>query len=77
LAQAQKFVAEKGFWPLLCFDDLASELDSGHFRRVLRWLSGSQAQIWISGTEDQPAYTENFSVIQWFHVEHGRIADTQ
>jgi DNA replication and repair protein RecF len=77
LAQAQKFVAEKGFWPLLCFDDLASELDSGHFRRVLRWLSGSQAQIWISGTEDQPAYTENFSVIQRFHVEHGRIADTQ
>jgi DNA replication and repair protein RecF len=74
LAQAELFHAEKGFWPILCFDDLASELDTKHFLRVLHWLSETQAQIWISGTEDHLAYRESFAVLQRFHVEHGRIS---
>jgi DNA replication and repair protein RecF len=77
LAQAQQFVAEKDFWPILCFDDLASELDAGHFRRVLQWLSDTHAQIWISGTEALPIYAEIFPVLKLFHVEQGRVSDLQ
>ena len=77
LAQAQQFLAEKHFWPILCFDDLASELDSSHFKRVLSWLSGTQTQIWISGTENLPIYTQIFPALKPFHVEQGRISSTQ
>jgi DNA replication and repair protein RecF len=73
LAQTEDFVAKKGFWPILCFDDLASELDQAHFSQVLTWLAESQAQIWISGTESLPVYQGRFPHAKLFHVEHGQI----
>ena len=77
LVQAQQFVAEKNFWPILCFDDLASELDTSHFLRVLQWLSRTQAQIWISGTEILPIYSQIFPALKLFHVEQGRVSAAQ
>ena len=77
LAQAQHFQSEKNFWPLLCFDDLASELDSDHFKRVLNWLAGTHTQIWISGTENLPLYTKIFPTLKLFHVERGCVSSTQ
>lgn len=73
LAQGQQFVTEKGCWPILCFDDLASELDARHFSYVLSFLAESSAQIWISGTEAIPAYAECFPNMRVFHVEHGTV----
>jgi len=73
LAQTQLFVAAKEFWPILCFDDLASELDQTHFAKVLELLHTSPAQIWISGTQNLPLYSENFNSLKVFHVEHGTI----
>ena len=76
LAQTEDFVAKKGFWPILCFDDLASELDQTHFNHVLSWLAESRAQIWISGTESLPTYQERFPQAKMFHVEHGQVRDS-
>jgi len=73
LAQAQHFVDEKGFWPILCFDDLASELDQQHFSYVLSFLAETTAQIWISGTDALPQYTEKFSEMRVFHVKQAEI----
>lgn len=73
LAQAQHFVDAKGFWPILCFDDLASELDQQHFSYVLSFLAEASAQIWISGTEALPQYADTFSELRLFHVKHGQI----
>lgn len=75
LAQTEDFVARKGFWPVLCFDDLASELDQAHLSRVLIWLAESQAQVWISGTEPLPIYQEQFPRAKMFHVEHGKVRE--
>ena len=74
LAQTEDFVARKGFWPILCFDDLASELDQQHFAYVLAWLSQTRAQIWISGTAPLAAYAEHFPEARMFHVERGTVA---
>jgi DNA replication and repair protein RecF len=73
LAQAQHFVDEKGFWPILCFDDLASELDQQHFSYVLSFLVETTAQIWISGTDALPQYAEKFSEMRVFHVKQAEI----
>ncbi len=74
LAQARHFYAVKGFWPILCFDDLASELDNRHFQLVTEVLSESNGQIWITGTESDPTLKNRFTDSQLFHVEHGRVA---
>jgi DNA replication and repair protein RecF len=73
LAQAQHFVAIKGFWPILCFDDLASELDQQHFSTVLRFLANIETQIWITGTENLAQYATYFHVLKLFHVKQGVI----
>lgn len=75
LAQAQHFVEQKGCWPILCFDDLASELDKPHFSQVLGFLAKTDAQIWITGTENLKEYAEYFQLLKVFHVKHGQLAD--
>ncbi len=75
LAQAQHFVHKKGFWPILCFDDLASELDQSHFCAVLNLLASTDAQIWITGTENLPLYASSFHALKVFHVKHGQLCD--
>lgn len=74
LAQAQLFRAETGDWPVLCLDDLASELDLEHQQRVLRWLHGCEAQVWITGTAALPALSHLARPHLMFHVEQGQIS---
>lgn len=77
LAQAEQHAGARGEWPVIALDDLASELDRRHQRRVLQRLLGSGAQIFITGTEMPPALSELVSeqaltpVV--FHVEHGGL----
>lgn len=74
LAQASHFASEKGEWPVVALDDLASELDREHQGRVLRFLDESEAQVFITGTELPGALLDSAHFVTTrFHVEHGEI----
>ena len=73
LAQAQDYAMQRGEWPIVVLDDLASELDRKHQARVLELLTASGAQVFVSGTE-VPAALEAFGTgLTRFHVEHGQV----
>lgn len=71
LAQAREFAACRGEWPLVCLDDLASELDQTHQRRVLAQLAHSGAQVVMTATEVPAALAEQTVSVTRFHVEQG------
>lgn len=71
LAQARVFAKGHGEWPVVCFDDLASELDVEHRAAVLDLLRGAQAQVLITGTELEPRLRTGETRV--FHVEHGTV----
>ena len=73
LAQAQHLAQFDGQWPVLQLDDLASELDRRHQRRLLELLAGTGAQVFITGTEPPGAMAELELEPRMFHVEHGRV----
>ncbi|WP_454827805.1 DNA replication/repair protein RecF [Pseudoxanthomonas wuyuanensis] len=73
LAQAEDYAGRRGEWPVIALDDLASELDRKHQRRVLERLLDSSAQIFVTGTEMPAALQEMGIQPTWFHVEHGAI----
>lgn len=73
LAQAQHHADHARDWPIVVLDDLASELDQAHQQRVLSWLAGTDAQVFISGT-DRPVALDRLALsAQMFHVEQGRL----
>lgn len=73
LAQAQLLTATLGEPPILCLDDLASELDGSHLARVVAHLADTGAQIFITGTRwPQPECWQNLDPAR-FHVEHGQV----
>lgn len=74
LAQAGRHAATCGEWPVVALDDLASELDRHHQRRVLEWLEASGAQVFITGTEAPSTLSGLDSKAAMFHVEHGELA---
>jgi DNA replication and repair protein RecF len=71
LAQAGLYADRRGEWPIVCLDDLASELDQSHQAAVVHQLTDANAQILLTGTDlpdalkDQPARV--------FHVEQGLL----
>ena len=73
LAQAEHYAATRGEWPVVGFDDLASELDRPHQRRVLELLLASGAQVFVTGTELPSALTALDADFLQFHVEHGTV----
>lgn len=73
LAQAQDYAQRRKEWPVIALDDLASELDRKHQRRVLERLLGSGAQVFVTGTEMPAALQELDVQPTWFHVEQGAI----
>jgi len=73
LAQAEHHAGERGEWPVVALDDLASELDRAHQSRVLARLLATGAQVFITGTE-VPAALHDLGVgFAWFHVEPGVV----
>lgn len=68
-AQAADCAAERGDWPVIALDDLASELDAGHRGRVLAFLAATPAQVFITGTDP----LEEGSGMNVFHVERGEV----
>lgn len=73
LAQAEHHASLRGQWPVVALDDLASELDCHHQRRVLQRLQASDAQVFITSTESFAALRELTIPAALFHVEHGKI----
>lgn len=69
-AQASDCAAERGGWPVVALDDLASELDAEHRQRVLAVLEGTPAQVFITGV-DLAALPAARATL--FHVEHGQV----
>jgi DNA replication and repair protein RecF len=72
LGQAALHAELKGEWPVICLDDLASELDRTHQEWVVDQLLGRDAQVLVTGT-DIPAALSNQDVAM-FHVEQGAVA---
>lgn len=72
LAQAGHHASVLGQWPVVALDDLPSELDRRHQGRVLEFLVGSGAQVFVTGTEP-PAGTPQGAGYVLFHVEQGRV----
>ncbi|GAP64773.1 DNA replication and repair protein RecF [Mizugakiibacter sediminis] len=71
LAQAELHAERRGEWPMIGLDDLASELDQTHQRRVVERLTAGAAQVLVTGTELPPALAGLEAAL--FHVEQGRI----
>jgi DNA replication and repair protein RecF len=73
LAQAAYLAEQDGHWPVLQLDDLASELDRHHQRRVIEALHASGAQVFITGTDAPPVLRDLGVPTAAFHVEHGAV----
>lgn len=73
LAQARLYAELKGEWPVVCLDDLGSELDRAHRMRVVDLVQASGAQVLVSGTELPTTLGELPGGCQVFHVEQGRV----
>jgi len=73
LSQAEHHAQLRGAWPVVALDDLASELDRQHQRRVLAWLLDTGAQFFVTGTEQPAAVAELNPPFRKFHVEQGQL----
>lgn len=73
LAQAEEFAAARGDWPVILLDDLASELDQLHQRRLLQRLRHADAQFFVTGTDVPASLMEEEVEMMRFHVEHGVV----
>lgn len=74
LSQAALFAQLRGEWPVVCLDDLASELDREHQAAVLSWLDAVEAQVLITGTERPTMLANPDATARTFHVEQGQVA---
>lgn len=74
LAQAEHYAAYRQEWPVVALDDLSSELDRHHQRRVLERLLRSSAQILVTGTDIPPGLSDLDTPMTTFHVKHGEVA---
>lgn len=70
LSQAELFADRRGEWPIVCIDDLASELDGAHQAALIERLRSAEAQVLVSGTDLPPSLGPDALV---FHVEQGEI----
>ena len=73
LGQASVFAEIRGEWPIVCIDDLASELDQPHQRKLLLALANVGAQTLISGTQAPQAVHDVGAAPRMFHVELGEV----
>jgi DNA replication and repair protein RecF len=71
LAQAALYAEHHQEWPIVCLDDLASELDQEHQHAVVAHLMSAHAQVLLTGTELPQALQSLPARV--FHVEQGRL----
>ena len=73
MAQAGLYQESHGEMPILCLDDLTSEIDREHMDRVMGMTADSGAQVLATATECSPAYERLSGTLARFHVEQGRV----
>jgi len=73
LAQARWLKDRVGEFPLLCLDDLQSELDDAHAGKVVAWLADKPIQSWMTATMEPSRHGHEARV---FHVEHTGLTPT-
>jgi len=73
LSQAQLLRQYFGNWPVICLDDLASELDASHQASVLGLLADADAQVLLTGVDEPVGLSEIGAPVARFHVEHGGV----
>jgi DNA replication and repair protein RecF len=73
IAQARLFAAQAGEWPILCMDDLASEVDPAHRDRATSVIDSLPAQILATATEKSARVIPMGATAALFHVEQGRV----
>jgi DNA replication and repair protein RecF len=71
LAQARLFELRAGEWPILCVDDLASEMDRVHQDRILDAIAATPAQVLATGTFEPDGLAARIPNPARFHVEQG------
>ncbi|QWT19534.1 DNA replication/repair protein RecF [Bacillus sp. NP157] len=71
LGQAALHAEIRGEWPVVCLDDLASELDRTHQEWVVAQLLGRDVQVLVTGTEVPQALSSQPATV--FHVEQGGV----
>ncbi|MGA9421619.1 MAG: DNA replication/repair protein RecF [Rhodanobacteraceae bacterium] len=71
LAQARLHAARTGEWPILCLDDLASELDASRQVSVLNELATCPVQVLMTGTSEPVGLDAIDAPMARFHVEPG------
>lgn len=71
LTQAWLHAKSAGHWPIVCLDDLGSELDVDRRATLIQRLLASGAQVWITATELTTDLVGEQT--QLFHVEHGAV----
>lgn len=74
MAQAVLLHTKLGYWPVLCIDDLASELDAMHQGAVTEFLVQTRAQVFVTGTSELVGWPATELPIERFHVEQGKLA---
>jgi DNA replication and repair protein RecF len=72
LSQAALYAERKSEWPIVCLDDLASELDKAHQAALVGRLKGVGAQVLVAGTEVPEALQDASTSV--FHVEQGTLS---
>lgn len=77
MAQAENYAHQKNEWPVVCMDDLASELDIQHQEQVLSHLAASQAQVILTATESPAILEKQIHAQARFHVKHGQVVALQ
>ncbi len=73
MAQAENYARRKNEWPVVCMDDLASELDLQHQEQVLSHLAASNAQVILTATESPLILGKEIKAQTRFHVKHGLV----
>lgn len=74
LAQQETWTTHTGRTPIILLDDLYSELDANHSRKVLNLLQQTGAQTWIT-TTTQPDDMQTPLCV--FHVEQGQLTPVE
>lgn len=71
LGQAHDCARQRGEWPVIALDELASELDAQHQERAISFLNETGAQLFVSDT--QAKHTAFGKASKVFHVKHGEV----
>ncbi len=73
LGQAEQLAQRTGAWPVLCLDDLMSELDAAHFEQAIIAITATCAQVFLTGTAVPDSVLARWSAATMFHVEQGKL----